>query len=296
MNLSNIDLIKLQTNFMKQDTTTQALCSVLTPQFQQISDEIKACLIYSRVDELPEKVLDELAWQMHVDFYDVMPDIQKKRELVKKSIIIHRTKGTPYAVEQLIKVLFNDGYVEEWWEYGSSPYMFRVVIVNPETASDISDKFIRALESVKNVRSFLEDIVINYMSKLYMNIKFLKYDSEPMKYCGSLKTTNIEYRSTEGRRYSDIFKDKLNKYFSNIFAYANQSIYPNGSNGKRFMELVKDIKRTYFSNKFMVAAENIYPSLTDGKSNGEIIKDTKKYYFSNTFQLASASSYCRGGV
>lgn len=160
MNLNNVDLLSLQPSFMREDTTTKGLCAALQPQFIKLADEVKACLIYCRINELDDKVLDELAWQMHVDFYDANADIEQKRELIKKSLIIHRTKGTPYAVETLISALFGDGYVEEWFEYGGDPYTFRVITNNVAVTNDKAQEFIKALNSVKNARSWLDKVVL----------------------------------------------------------------------------------------------------------------------------------------
>ena len=71
MNLNNINLLDLQTSYMKQDPTTIAMCKILTPIFRELSKESKLAFIYGRVDELDDKILDELAWQFHVDFYSV---------------------------------------------------------------------------------------------------------------------------------------------------------------------------------------------------------------------------------
>jgi phage tail P2-like protein len=159
MDLSNIDLLSLQSKFMQQDLTTQALCSALTPQFQQLASEIQACLIYTRIDELDDQILDEVAWQMHVDWYDPKADIVIKRQLVKKSLKVHRYRGTPYAVEEVLKDYFDDAEVKEWFEYGGDPYMFKVIVRNQAVSGELADRFTMALNSVKNLRSHLEEIV-----------------------------------------------------------------------------------------------------------------------------------------
>lgn len=160
MDLKNVNLLSLQPSFMRDDITTKGLCAAIQPQFTKLADEVKTCLIYGRIDELDSKVLDELAWQMHVDFYDANADVEQKRELIKKALMIHKTKGTPYAVETLISALFGDGYVEEWFEYGGEPYTFRVVTNNEAVTNEQAQKFIKALNSVKNARSWLDKVVL----------------------------------------------------------------------------------------------------------------------------------------
>lgn len=161
VNLKNVDLLNLQTSYMKQDATTNALCSALTPQFRQLADETKACLIFSRIDNLDNVALDELAWQMHVDWYDANADITIKRQIIKKALKVHRHRGTPYAVEQVIQDYFGDGKIEEWFEYGGEPYYFRVITSNKSITGEQADQFIKAVDKVKNLRSVLEQVIIS---------------------------------------------------------------------------------------------------------------------------------------
>lgn len=166
LTLKDIDILSLQTSFMKQDPTTQAICAALTPQFQQLADEVKACLILSRVNELDEAALDELAWQLHVDWYDANTSIDVKRQIIRNALKVHRYRGTPYAVEQVVQDYFGDGYVEEWFEYGGDPYHFRVVTSNPSVTGEQANQFAMAIEKVKNVRSHLEQIIISMSAEM----------------------------------------------------------------------------------------------------------------------------------
>ena len=160
MNLSNLDLLSLQTKQMQEDPTTVALCTALNPQFITIGDEIKSCLIYSRIDYLESDVLDELAFQIEMDWYDSTADIVIKRKLLKNALKVFRTRGTPYAVEQVIQDYFGDGYIEEWFDYDGDPYKFRVVTSNSSVTSELANQFTMAVNSVKNLRSVLEEIII----------------------------------------------------------------------------------------------------------------------------------------
>lgn len=160
MNLSNVDLLSLQSSYMKNDPTTIALCQILNPYFQQLAEESKLCLIYARIGELDSDALDELALEFHVDWYDSGSELAIKRQLVKDAIIVHMYRGTPYAVEQVIQTYFGDGYVQEWFEYSGLPYMFKVVTSNPSVTAEQADQFIKVLNSVKNTRSHLQEIII----------------------------------------------------------------------------------------------------------------------------------------
>ena len=123
------------------------------------SDNVILALIYARIDELAENVVDNLAVQLHVDFYDYTLPVAKKRALVKQSIAWHQIKGTKAAVEQVIQTVFNQGHVQEWFEYGGDPYHFRVdVIESDDIDAATIGQVVKAINSTKNVRSWLDGI------------------------------------------------------------------------------------------------------------------------------------------
>lgn len=74
-------------------------------------------LIYPAIDDLPEALIDHLAAQMHVDEYDDS-DLTVKRKQVKESFLLHRYKGTKYAVQQAITTVYKSALIQEWTEYG----------------------------------------------------------------------------------------------------------------------------------------------------------------------------------
>ena len=123
------------------------------------SDNVILALIYPKIDELAENVVDNLAVQLHVDFYDYTLPVAKKRALVKQSIAWHQIKGTKAAVEQVIQTVFNQGHVQEWFEYDGSPYHFRVdVIESDDIDAATIGQVVKAINSTKNVRSWLDGI------------------------------------------------------------------------------------------------------------------------------------------
>ena len=51
---------------------------------------------------LPEAVLDHLAWQLHVEGYETAVDVAAKRQLIAGSLLLHRRRGTPWAVRMAV--------------------------------------------------------------------------------------------------------------------------------------------------------------------------------------------------
>lgn len=52
-----------------------------------------------------EKFLPYLAYSFKVDFWDEELKEEEKRELIKKSILLHRYKGTVWCIEEILKLL-----------------------------------------------------------------------------------------------------------------------------------------------------------------------------------------------
>lgn len=160
MDIKSIELIRLQTKFMRNDPTTRALCQALNLQLQDLASKLSVCLLLPNVDSLPEKVLDQLAEDLHIDWYDATAAIDIKRALIKSSEKVHMYLGTPYAIEQVIQDYFGDGYVEEWFEYGGQPFNFRVVTNNASVTAELANQFTKAVEAVKRKSTRLEQVII----------------------------------------------------------------------------------------------------------------------------------------
>ena len=157
--IESISLLDVLPPNLAEDDTIKNAAIAIDGELQKTTDQAKNCIHLSRIDELQETVLDLLAWQWHVDFYEpITMDLETKRKLIKQSIAWHRMKGTPAAVEAVVSAAFDTSTVQEWWEYGGKPYFFKVVTEDVTTEKDVLDRMKRAIESVKNARSWLEEI------------------------------------------------------------------------------------------------------------------------------------------
>ena len=144
------------------DPKMYASAEALDAEITKLHAAIREVLHLPRLDELSGTILDLLAEQFHVDYYDAINfSDEEKRNLIRQSIAWHRLKGTPAAVEMVLQDAFKDLRIDEWFTYGGEPYYFRLwtrgYISTPERFKSFWLMFLDA----KNVRSHLEMITID---------------------------------------------------------------------------------------------------------------------------------------
>lgn len=116
-------------------------------------------LIYPAIDDLPEALIDNLAEQMHVDEYDDNSDLSVKRQQVKESFLLHKFKGTKYAVQKAVSTVYQSAKVEEWPAYSGEPYRFRISGITASIEDGaVVNKLVRLVNAYKNTRSWLDYI------------------------------------------------------------------------------------------------------------------------------------------
>jgi len=149
------------------DGDIQKLAESTEGVFSFLFSEAGKTLIYSRIDELPEEVLDLLAWQFHIEGYELASTTEEKRSFIKRAIELHRHKGTKWAIKNVLQALNIHGVVKEWFEYGGEPYKFKVElgITNKEITTQLRDKLIQLINEYKNTRSWLDEISLAYLTR-----------------------------------------------------------------------------------------------------------------------------------
>lgn len=172
--IAEVDFMRSLPLPLKNDNNMLALANIVAGELQKTLRLSKKNIIYACINELPEKVLDLLAYDLHVDWYDDRYTLEEKRRIIKDSVKVHRYKGTKYAVETAVSGLYPDSFVSEWFEYGGEAYGFRVYInigigevVTVRKQEDLAQK----IECYKNLRSHLDAIIFAKRSepgKLYL--------------------------------------------------------------------------------------------------------------------------------
>lgn len=117
--------------------------------------EIDRARIIANIDGLDEAVLDILARDFKVDWWDADYSLEEKRRTLKSSWRVHKTLGTKAAVETAISAIYPRTTVLEWWEYGGEPYHFRldINITNDSIDSAKQRRVLERLNFYKSLRS-----------------------------------------------------------------------------------------------------------------------------------------------
>lgn len=161
IDLRDCEPLKLMPEVFSSDPQIQAMSYALRETARMLLAKIDPVTVYAGVDILPEQIVDLLAEEFRAQYYDTSLPVTEKRKAVKKALLWHCRAGTVSAVRELTDLVWrsDSAQVQEWFEYESAPYLFRVLL---ETDMRIDEEkienFLAALWKVKNTRSHLESI------------------------------------------------------------------------------------------------------------------------------------------
>lgn len=113
-------------DILKYRPDVQAVSYAIRMQIARIYDLSQRCRMLAGIDVIGEDVLDLLALELQSIYYDTGLPIDKKRDIIKSTLKWHWYGGTKASVEDYIRTIFGGGSVTEWYEYGGSPYTFKV--------------------------------------------------------------------------------------------------------------------------------------------------------------------------
>ena len=147
------------------DEKFQAIADACDAELEKVYENAEIPAILSRIDQLPEPVLDLLAWQFHIEGWELASSIDEKRALIKSAIELHRYKGTKWAIKKVLEALNLSGDIKEWFEYGGEPHHFKLTISvnrtlqnsNVVLTRELEEKLLELVSEYKNVRSWLEE-------------------------------------------------------------------------------------------------------------------------------------------
>lgn len=158
--LPEAELLDFLPSSLKNDTDMVCLSYAMKRAFERLFIYERQAMVCNYIDELPECVLDALACDLHVDWYNFSYSVNIKRAVIKNSIKIYQKMGTKYAVETALRDVYKDADTTEWFDYGGQPYHFKINVdisrdgMTENTGREITE----AVKFYKNLRSHCDGI------------------------------------------------------------------------------------------------------------------------------------------
>lgn len=251
------------------------ICKVLKLPMADVVGSIFYDAIIANFDKMPEEVVDLLAWQWHVDYYDSTADVETKRTLVRESLEVHRHKGTKYAVNMVLSAISEGYHIEEWFEYGGEPYHFNIIEANGDLIDYSETEIIKAVKESKNTRSWIDGIRVEVLQKIkqthYADIH-LSLETQQGYWVDStfinLYWNGYHYTGGEGHTYNRTFKaNNTVKYDGVLYKHTH---YFNGeleNSGKEWLEIGGNKQRHSADISHLVEPMQVYGQVKGYKLN-----------------------------
>lgn len=167
--LDKESLMQVYPSVLDHDKLFNALGRTMADRLHAAIISAENANIYTRIDDLEEALLDTLAQDFNVSWYDYNASVAEKRAIIKNSMKAHRRTGTKASVESVLSDVLPGSKVEEWFEYEGDPYHFRLKV--PGTWTPEKTEWItKAISLVKNARSTVDDytFVLEWIQHLYV--------------------------------------------------------------------------------------------------------------------------------
>ncbi len=141
---------------LARDGDKESLAAAVAGELVKVIGYTDMAAIFPQIEKLPEGVIDILAHDLDISWYDAAAPLKNKRAAVRDCILVHKYKGTKYAVETALKSMYNSAEVQEWFEYGGEPFHFRVSVYG-STGSGLKTLYLK-IQYAKNLRSVMDNI------------------------------------------------------------------------------------------------------------------------------------------
>ena len=168
MRLNETEMVKLLPAWMQEDGSDKGLAAGCDIVSRDAYARLKLLSRWDKIDQLNDAELDEMAWELNIQWYDSTAPIAVKRAVIRSSDRVYAKLGTSYAVEQIVADYFGTGEVREWYQYGGQPHHFKVLSDNPSLVNSNLDLFLKLLRTVKRRSSWLDAILICLTGEMFL--------------------------------------------------------------------------------------------------------------------------------
>ncbi len=193
-------LLEVLPDVLKNDPYMQELAETTAEALTSFWSNIRVPNIYARIMELPEEMLDILAKDFKVDWYDQSYDLETKRKIIHDSWYVHKRLGTVGALKKALSDIFPDSDIEEWFDFSGDPGTFRVMIRDESTSYDLVQKTIR---TYKRASAHVDSV--NYVADS---------ETEPLRFSTAVSGIEVNDYATTG--YAMIISQIEDLYISDI--------------------------------------------------------------------------------
>ena len=172
MKLDTLEFKKILPHWMREDDFDAALADAITEVFSDPLKRLKALRTWDQIDYMTSDELDELAWEINIDWWRSDWSLQTKRDVIKTAQEIIDKRGTKWSVEQLTISAYGIGEVTEWFEEESgTPYHFSIRTNAPSTEEGMAI-LLSMIDKVKPARSTLDEVIFSgdLKTRLYAGV------------------------------------------------------------------------------------------------------------------------------
>ena len=160
INIHDGQITDLLSNSLRHNPETIAIAYAVLQEKRRILALAERTRLMAAVDSLEERILDYLAVELRTPAYEDSLPLVTKRTLIKGTLPYYASLGTPAAVDWVIKAVFGNGGIDEWFNYGGEPHHFQVNIpiagmITPKMMEELR----RMIASVKRLTSWLDSII-----------------------------------------------------------------------------------------------------------------------------------------
>ncbi len=158
IDLSKAHLTDSLPRIIVKEPWAQAMSAAINNQIAKLVLASKKAMVYADIYNASEQILDILATEMQIPEYSSEYSIDVKRSLVLGGLSYWSKAGTVQATEDVLKSIFEDANISEWFDYSGEPGYFKITTANPNiTEQNISD-FKAAAERVKRLSAWLDGV------------------------------------------------------------------------------------------------------------------------------------------
>ncbi len=140
----------------------QAFAYALHRQMVKLCNAADKTRIYAAIEQVPEEILDYLALELRTPCYEMTFPVETKRRLISYTMPYHMKMGTTGMVNAIIRAIFGNGYIQEFFEAGLEPHHFIVYITGSEETTRPTANLRDVLEQVKRKSQWLDAVVLEY--------------------------------------------------------------------------------------------------------------------------------------